>query len=139
MLQLAIVGGGFGMGLPIVLLVMGMSLTPLLLAVADHLGVFGIGAEFLAPVLAAPSGLTLRATANGLVGAAFGRLEGLLAKRAAARRERHFLQGLFGCQSSGNQICSRPEIDVETCPITETVGRPGKSSRRACLRRRSMG
>src|SRR5450759_2340990 len=59
-------------------------------AIADHLGVYGIIQALLAPVLVTPSSLTLRSTADGLVETAFGRLKGLLAIRAAARREKSF-------------------------------------------------
>jgi hypothetical protein len=51
------------------------------------LGVYGIIQALLASVLVTPFGLTLRSTADGLVGTVFGRWKGLLAKRAAARRE----------------------------------------------------
>jgi len=83
---------------PIVLLIAAMSFTSLPPAVADHLSVFGIGHALLAPVLVTPLGLTRRSTANGLVGTVFGRLEGLLAIRAAAWRDNHFLRGMFGPQ-----------------------------------------
>jgi hypothetical protein len=97
-LLLTVVGRRIGMGQPVVLLIAGMSFTPLPPAVADHLTVFGISQALLAPVIVTPLGLTLGPAANGLVGTVFGRLEGLLAIRAAAWRENHFLGGMFGPQ-----------------------------------------
>jgi hypothetical protein len=86
------------MGQPVVLLIAGMSFTPLPPAVADHLSVFRIGEALLAAVIVTPLGLTLRPTANGLVETVFGRVESLLAIRAAAWRDNHFLRGMFGPQ-----------------------------------------
>ena len=83
-LLLTVVGCRIGTGQPVILLIIGMSLTPLPPAVADHLSVLRIGQALLAPVLVTPLGLTLRPAANGLVGTVLGRLEGLLAIRAAA-------------------------------------------------------
>ena len=67
-------------------------------AIADHLGVFGIGQALATPVLNVAPRLTLPPTANSLVRTMLGRLKGLLAIRAAARREDHFLRGMFGPQ-----------------------------------------
>jgi hypothetical protein len=67
-LLLTVVGCRIGMGQPVVLLIVGMSVTPLPPAVADHSSVFRIGQALLAPVIVTPLGLTLRPTANGLVG-----------------------------------------------------------------------
>jgi len=99
MLLLAIASYGLRVGLPIAFLVMGMSLAPLSLAVADDFGVDGIGETLLALVLVTALGLTLRVAANGLVRTVFGWPESLLAKRAAAERGNQFLGGLFCLQT----------------------------------------
>src|ERR1022692_1422385 len=93
-----VASGGIGMSLPVIPLIVGMGFAPLPPAVADHLGVFGIGLTLAAPILHAASSLTLRPTANGLVRTVFGRLKGLLAIRAAAWWEKHFLRSMFGPQ-----------------------------------------
>ena len=65
----------FGMLRTIVLVVCEMSLAPLLLAVACHLAVLGIGLQFFAVILAATPALAFRFTANGLLGPLNGRLK----------------------------------------------------------------
>ena len=45
-LLLTVAGGGLGMGLPVVLLIVGMGLTPFPPAVADHLRVFRVSRRF---------------------------------------------------------------------------------------------
>ena len=97
-LLLAVAGSRIGMGQPVILLIVGMRLTPLPPAVADHLSVFRIRQTLLTAILVMPLGLTPRPTTDGLVGTVLGRLEGLLAIRAAAWRENHFLRGMFGAQ-----------------------------------------
>jgi hypothetical protein len=52
-----------------------MSLAPLLLAVACHLAVFGIGLQFFTVILAATPALAFRFTANGLLRPVNGRLK----------------------------------------------------------------
>ena len=102
-LLLAVASGSLGMVLPVVLLIIGMGFTPLSAAVAHHLGILRIGSAFTVAVVAAAPSLAHRPAAHDLVGPPSGRLKSLLAKRTAARRENHFLRGLFRVQPSGNQ------------------------------------
>ena len=95
---MAVAGGGAGVVLPVGLLIFGMGLAPLAAAVANDLGVLGIGLSLAAAVITAPAGLTLRLAAYALVGTARRGLEGLLAIRAAARRKNHSLRRMFGSQ-----------------------------------------
>ena len=97
-LLLTVASGGLGMALPVVLLIVGMRIAPLSAAVADHFGVLGVGLALAAPVIAAPPRLAFRLAAHRLVGAPRGRLKGLLAIRAAAWRDNHFLRGSFRVQ-----------------------------------------
>lgn len=75
------------MGPPVVLLVLGMGLSPLLAAVPNDLGVLGIAFELVALILSAASALTIRLTADALIGPKFGWLKGLLTITAAARQQ----------------------------------------------------
>ena len=97
-LLLTVAIGGIGMGLPVFPLIVGVGFAPFPPAIADHLGVFGIGQALATPVLNVAPRLTLPPTANSLVRTMLGRLKGLLAIRAAARWEEHFLRGMFGPQ-----------------------------------------
>jgi hypothetical protein len=92
-LLLAIVGRCFGMALAVGLLIVGMILPPLAAAIADDLGVDGIGSALLSPVLVAPFLLATRIATDALIRAARGGLKGGLAIRAAARRHNRFLRG----------------------------------------------
>ncbi len=60
--------GRFGVSLPVVLLVAGMGVAPLLAAVADNLGIEGIGADLAAVVISAAAALAFRLAANELAG-----------------------------------------------------------------------
>ena len=114
MLLLTVANCGIGIGLPVVLLVVGMSLAPLPPAIADHLGVYGIIQALLASVLVTPSGLTLRSTADGLVGTAFGRLKGLLAIRAERGGKIISSEVCLDSNLKGNQICRCCADDVKS-------------------------
>jgi hypothetical protein len=72
------------MALTIVLLVIGMGLSPLPLAVADDFGVLGIGLDLGAMVVGAALALAIRLAAGGLIGPESGRLKGLLTVTAGA-------------------------------------------------------
>lgn len=98
MLLLTIAGRGVGMTLPVLLLIIGMSVTPFPAAIPNHFGVLGIDLALPPAVIVAPTGLTFRPTADCLIGTARRRSKGLLAIRAAARRGNHSLRGLFRVQ-----------------------------------------
>src|SRR5215831_12814214 len=97
-LLLAVASGRLGVVLPVVLLIVGMSFAPLPAAVADHLGVLGVGLAFTASVVTAPPRLAFRPAAHRLIGTTWRRLKGLMAIRAAACPKNHFLRGLFAVQ-----------------------------------------
>ena len=61
------------------------------------------------PELHVPWGLTLRPTANGLVRSVLGRVKRLLAIRAAARWEKHFLRSMFGPNFEENRSVVAPQ------------------------------
>src|SRR5215831_15420733 len=88
----------------VVLLITGMGFAPFSAAVANYLGVFGIGLALSAPVLIAPP----RLAAYYLIGTTRGRLEGLLAMRA----ENHFLLALF--RSPGGHTDRQHSADIES-------------------------
>src|SRR5262249_28599075 len=75
LLLLAIAPVIFGMLRTMVLVISKMSLAPVLLAVACHLPVFGIGRQFFPVILAAAPALAFRFTANGLLRPVNGRLK----------------------------------------------------------------
>ena len=79
MLLLTIVLVIFGMLGTIVPVISGMSLSPLFLAVACHLAVFGIGLQFFTVILAATPALAFRFTANRLLRPVSGRLKRIVA------------------------------------------------------------
>ncbi|SRR5581483_10968220 len=97
-LLLTIASGGLGMILPISLLIIGMGFAPLSAAIADYLGVLAIGLALMPPVFIAPPRLAFQPATDRLIGAAGGRMKGLLAIRAAAGLENYFLRGLFRFQ-----------------------------------------
>jgi len=86
------------MALAIVLLIIRMSVAPLPLAVADHLGVLSIGLDLGAMVVSAPLALAIRLAANSLIGPESSWLEGLLTVTAGTKRQ-SFSPGLFQRQS----------------------------------------
>ena len=64
-----------------------MGFAPLPAAVADHLGVLGVGLAFTASVVIAPPLLAFRPTAHRLIGTATAGLKGALAVRTTSRRD----------------------------------------------------
>jgi hypothetical protein len=64
-----------------------MGLAPLLAAIANHLGVFGITFELAAVILTAAPALTVWLAANALIRPELGWVKKLLAKTAAARQQ----------------------------------------------------
>jgi hypothetical protein len=83
-----------GMVLPIGLLIIRVGFAPLSAAIADHLGVNAIALALTPPVFIASPRLAFQPATHFLIRAAWGRLKGLLAIRAAARLEDHFLRGV---------------------------------------------
>ena len=74
----------FRVPLPVLLLVVGMRIAPLLPAILYHLGVEGIGANLFAVIIPAALPLTRGPAANDLLRMISGRLKSLLAVRATA-------------------------------------------------------
>jgi len=74
------------MCLPISLLIIGMMLSPLTPAVADDLGVLGIGGNPLAMIIGTPPPLALRLTADVLLRVELGGFERPLAIATAVRQ-----------------------------------------------------
>jgi hypothetical protein len=77
-LLLAVALGGFGMGEPVVLLVIGVGLAPLAAAVPNHLGVFRVTFNLPSVVVAAALPLTIGMATKDLFRMKTGRLERLL-------------------------------------------------------------
>jgi hypothetical protein len=94
-LLLAIPSRSLRMVSPIFLLIPRVGLAPLPAAIADHLGILGIGLALPAAVIGASSGLACGLTAHHLVGATWGKVERLAAIRAAARWKNLLLRGRF--------------------------------------------
>jgi len=74
----------FRVPLPVLLLVVGMRVTPLFPAFLHHLGVEGIGTNFGVVIIAAAPPLARGLAANDLLRMIAGRLKNLLAVRATA-------------------------------------------------------
>ena len=83
-LAFAVALGGFGVGQPVVSLVIGVRLAPPPSAVADYLGVLVVTFDLPAMVGLTALSLTVGTTAHKLVGMKPGRLEELLAITTAA-------------------------------------------------------
>jgi hypothetical protein len=91
-LSLTVARGGFGMGAPIVLLIIGVLIPPLLPAVSDHLRIHQVGLN-LQPVVIGPAmPLARRLAANALLESIRGWMKASLAIGTAA--------GLGQCVSS---------------------------------------
>src|SRR5271169_6579379 len=86
------------MALAIVLLILRMSVAPLPLTVADHLGVLGVGLNLGAMVVGPSLALAVHLAANDLTGPESRWLEGLLTVTAGTKRQ-SFSPGLFQRQS----------------------------------------
>ena len=84
MLLLAVPLDRFRVPLPVLLLVVGMCIAPLLPAILYHLGVEGIGANLFAVIIPAALLLTRGLAANDLLRMRSGRPKGLLTVRATA-------------------------------------------------------
>ena len=91
-LPLAVARGGFRMGAPIGLLIIGMLLPPLLPAVLDHLRIDRVGLNLLPVVIGPAMPLALRLAADALLESIRGWLKASLAVWTAA--------GLGQCVSS---------------------------------------
>ena len=91
-LPLAVARGGFRMGAPIGLLIIGMLLPPLLPAVLDHLRIDQVGLNLLPVVIGPAMPLALRLAADALLESIRGWLKASLAVGTAA--------GLGQCVSS---------------------------------------
>jgi hypothetical protein len=91
-LSLTVARGGFGMGAPIGLLIIGVLIPPLFPAVLDHLRIHRVGLN-LQPVVIGPAmPLALQLAANALLESIRGWMKASLAVRTAA--------GLGQCVSS---------------------------------------
>jgi hypothetical protein len=74
----------FRVPLPVLLLIVGMSITPLFPALLHHLGVEGIGTNLGVVIIAAAAPLARGLAANDLLRMIAGRLKNLLTVRATA-------------------------------------------------------
>jgi len=83
-LSLPVTLGGFGVRLPVGLLIIGMLRSPLFPAVLDYLRVQGIGSDLLPVVVGSAAALALRLAANALLDPVWRGLESVLTIRAAA-------------------------------------------------------
>jgi len=88
---------GCRVGLPVLAGIIGISSAPLLLAVPADLMVLGVGVELAAVIFPAALPLTIRPTANKLLGVITGQLKALL---AVATKATH--------QAAPNQNAGRP-------------------------------
>jgi hypothetical protein len=86
-LSLPVALGGFGVRLPVGLLIIGVLRSPLFPAVLDHLRVQGISPDLLPVVIGAAAALALRLAANALLDSVRRGLENVLTIRAAAVRD----------------------------------------------------
>jgi hypothetical protein len=93
-LLLAVLISGFRVALAILLLVLGMRLTPFALAVANDLCVLGVGLQLLAVVICPALALAIRRTANTLIGTILRSLKRLLAIAAATGRQAAISSGV---------------------------------------------
>jgi len=82
-LPLTVALGGFGMGAPVGLLIIGMLGPPLLPAVEDPLGIHRAGFNLVPVVVGAATPLALRLAANALLESVRGGVKASLAIRAA--------------------------------------------------------
>jgi hypothetical protein len=97
-LPLPITLDGFGMGLPVLAGIIGISSAPFLLAVPADLVVLGIGVEMATVIFPAALPLAIRSTANKLVRMITGKLKDLLAVATTA----------ISHQTAPNRDASRP-------------------------------
>lgn len=91
-LSLSVALGGFRMGVPVGLLIIGVLGAPLLLAVQNHLGIHRIGLNLAPVVISPPMTLAFWLAANALPETVGGWMKASLAVRTAA--------GLGQCVSS---------------------------------------
>ena len=82
-LPLTVALGGFAMGAPVDLLIVGMLGPPLLPAVNDHLGIHRVAFNLVPVVVGATTTLTLRLAADALLESVGGGVKASLAIRAA--------------------------------------------------------
>jgi len=94
----------FRMLLPVPLLIVAMLLLPFLLAIAHHLAILRICRQLPAAGIGAAAALTLRLTANSLLGTARRRQKGTLAVKTTT--------GLAHMDSSGFEIKSLRSIET---------------------------
>jgi hypothetical protein len=116
------------MALAVALLIIGMSVAPLPLTVADHFGVFGIGLDLGAMVVGPPLALAIRLAANDLIRPEPGCLEELLTVTAGSKRQ-SFSPGIV----SNHDPLRRTECfgsDIETA--IEYLPRPRRWARYWC-------
>jgi hypothetical protein len=97
-LTLPITLDGFGMGLPVLAGIIGISPAPFLLAVPADLVVLGIGVELATVIFPTTLRLAIRSAANKLLGVITAKLKDLLAVAATAITH----------QAAPNRDASRP-------------------------------
>ena len=106
-LLLTVALGGFGMRLPVGLLISRMLIPPKLAAVLDHIRIQRIGLDLPPVVIGAASALAIRLAANSLLEAVRRELEDSLAIGTAAGRDQC---GSSEFRSAGTSEESRNEI-----------------------------
>ncbi len=111
MLLLAVPLDRFRVPLPVLSLVVGMRIAPLLPAILYHLGVEGIGANLFAVIIPAALPLTRGLAANDLLRMRSGRLKGLLTVRATA-----ITHQAAPDQNAIESFCPKPPLEPESPP-----------------------
>jgi len=107
MLLSAVPFDGLRVPLPVLLLVVGMGIAPLLPAFLHHLGVEGIGADLLVVIIAAAAPLAWGLAANDLLRMITGRLKDLLTVRATA-----ITHQAAPAQNAMVSFCSEPPLNL---------------------------
>jgi len=107
MLLSAVPFDGLRVPLPVLLLVVGMGIAPLLPAFLHHLGVEGIGADLLVVIVAAAAPLAWGLAANDLLRMITGRLKDLLTVRATA-----ITHQAAPAQNAMVSFCSEPPLNL---------------------------
>jgi len=103
-----------GVILPVLLLIAGMLLPPLLLAFPHPLAILGVRRQLLAVIIRATPTLTIRLTANPLLGTVSGRQKRTLAVRTTAGLAQVDSSGFEGETSEENQHHSEDAREMKT-------------------------
>jgi len=117
-LLLAVALGCLRVGLPVLLLVAGMHIAPLLPAARHGIGVEGIGTNLVVMVFTAAATLASHLATNGLLRTIRGKLENLLAVKAVA-----ITHQAAPDQNPIRPFC--PEVPVNRSPRSEFVTNGG--------------